>query len=129
MSVLVSRMGSSSALDAPRTVRLATRGAVGLVLLAPDHDRLLVLPAVLAVGELIGPGWGDRAGIPGLGVLPDRGLTGLVLLEGTLRRFGRHSLVPRVEPVTDEPADQHSAEAGAEHGAGATSGCRGDAGS
>src|SRR5207247_705680 len=52
ITVPVRRMSVSSALDLPGAVRLPAGGPVGLVLLAADHDRLAVLLAVLAVGEL-----------------------------------------------------------------------------
>src|SRR5262245_8033676 len=118
----------SSALDLPRAVGLTARGSVRLMLLSADHDRLVVLPAVLAGGELVGARRRDRAGVAGVGVLPRGGLTGPVLLEGALRRLGRHPLVPRVEPVADERAEQGAADSGSDDRAGPASGCRRDPG-
>src|SRR5215475_14368116 len=103
---------SSGALDLPGAVGLAAGGPVALLLLAADDDRLAVLPAVLAVGELVGARGRDRAGVAGLRVVPHRRLPGLVLLERLLRRLRRHAFVAGVEAVPDEAADQRAANSG-----------------
>src|SRR5262245_36675161 len=59
-----------SALDLPAAVGLATRRAVGLLLLAADDDLLTVLAAVLAARALVRLDRRDRAGVAGVGVLP-----------------------------------------------------------
>src|SRR5262249_36782178 len=71
-----------SALDLPGPIGLAARRSVGLMLFAADHDVLGVFAAVLAVRQLIGLGRCHRSGVAGLRIVPDRGLAGLVLLEG-----------------------------------------------
>src|SRR5215469_7920982 len=81
------RLIDGSALNRPGAVGLAACGPVRLFLLAADHDGLLVLTAVGPVGELVGPRRRDGAAVAGIGVVPDRRLSGLLVLEGLLRRL------------------------------------------
>src|SRR5215831_7702049 len=126
IGIHVTRMNVSSALDLPRPVGLAAGGSVGLVLLAAHDDRLLVLPAVLAVRKLIRPRRGDRAGVPGVRVLPRGRLPSAIVLECLLRGLRRHSLVARVEAVPDEAADERAAETCPDNRARTTAGERSD---
>src|SRR5262244_3220284 len=96
---------SSGRLDLPGAVRLAARGSVGRLRLAADDDRLLVLAAVLAVGELVGARRRDRPRVSRVGIVPHRRLSRLVLLERLLRGGARHLLVAGVESVPDQAAD------------------------
>src|SRR5437016_2695870 len=106
MSVLVCMVVSSGRLDLPGAVRLSARGSVGRLRLAPNDDRLLVLAAVLAVGELVGTRRSDRPGVARVGIVPHRRLSSLVVFERFLRGLARHPLVASVESVPDQAADQ-----------------------
>src|SRR5262249_7023234 len=87
------RWRASAVDDLPVAVRLAAGGAIGLLLLAADIDLLGVLAAIGPVGGLVGMGRRDRAGMPGIGVLPGRRLARGRALERLVRRLARLLLV------------------------------------
>src|SRR5258705_7956533 len=67
--------------DLPAAVGLLASGAVALLGLAADGDRLLEFPAIGAVGGLVVVSRHHRARGPGLLVAPRQGLAGLAGLE------------------------------------------------
>src|SRR5262245_437146 len=118
----------SSALDLPRAVGLAAGCAIGLMLLAADHDRLRIFTAILAGGELVRLGRRDRAGVACIGIVPHRGLARLILLKRLRGRLLGHLLVPIVQLVTDKAAEQRTAQGGGNDHTGAAACGRSDAG-
>src|SRR5262245_54790537 len=77
----------------PAPVRLTASGAVRVLLLSIDGDRLLILAAVSSLGRLICAGGGHGPGVTGVRVLPGNRLSGRRRLQGLGGRLRLQLLV------------------------------------
>jgi PPOX class probable F420-dependent enzyme len=90
--------------DPPGSVRLPAGRPVGVLALAADYHRLLILAAKLPLTGLIGVGRRKRTRVTAVGILPGRWLAGAIRLEGVLIALGSQFTIALIERVTDRTA-------------------------